>query len=136
MIDTNSVLVEWLKTTATSLYTLVSTRVYCSSLPPGFTNSQAALEVMRRGGRSKLEHAEHAASFQIKCFGGTSSHAEAEAVYRALYDRLQNKSGVDVTSGNIMASEEETIGQSLTDPDTKWPFVLSFWRVTMRPKTA
>ncbi|MFH1719081.1 MAG: hypothetical protein ABIF19_17135 [Planctomycetota bacterium] len=135
MIDCNAVLVEWLKTTATSLYTLVATRVYCPALPPGFTNTQAALEVMRRGGRSALGPTEHAPSFQIKCFGGTDSHAQAEAVYQALYDRLHGQEGHDVTSGNVMSAEEETIGQSLFDPVTKWPFVLTFWNVTMRPKT-
>ena len=136
MIDTNAVLLEWLKTAGTGLYTLVATRVYCPRLPVGFVNSAPALEVFRRGGNSKIEHAEHAASFQIKCYGGSTNAGDAESVYQALYDRLHDTEGQDTTSGNIMAAYEEQMGQSLIDPETGWPFVLTFWRVTMRPKAA
>lgn len=135
MIDTNAVICEYLRTTATSLYTLCGTRVYCPRIPPGFTNTAAALEVMRRGGDSTREHACHKASYQIKCFGGSANPGDAETVYRALYDRLQNASGINMTGGNIMQIREEMIGQSLFDPDAGWPFVLTFWTAILRPKT-
>lgn len=134
MTDTNAVIVEYLKASGTALHALVGARVYCPRLPQGFTNSQAVIEVMRRGGSSKMAHAEHRASFQIKCYGGANSHAQAEAVYRALYDRLHSITGMDTASGNIMTAEEENMGQSLFDPETGWPFVLVYFSVTIRPK--
>jgi hypothetical protein len=134
MTDTNAVLIEHLKGTNTILYTLVGTRIYCPRVPAGFTNAQPALEVMRRSGTSKRVHAEHTCSFQIKCYGGSQNPGDAETVYRALYDRLHNQQGVNTTSGNIMMAVEEIIGQSLSEPDTGWPFVLTFWNVQIRPK--
>jgi hypothetical protein len=134
MTDTNAVLIEYLRATSTSLYTLVGTRIYCPRIPAAFANAQPALEVMRRGGSSKREHSEHSCSFQIKCYGGSANYGDAEAVYRALYDRLQNAQGQNTTSGNIMMCREEFMGQSIFDPDTGWPCVLSFWNVTIRPK--
>lgn len=135
MIDTNAVMVEHLKTSGTTLYTLVSTRIYTPRIPAGFTNSAAALEVFRRGGTSTKEHPSHDCSFQIKCFGGTVNMSDAETVYRALYDRLQKTIGVNTTSGNIISAFEEQIGQPLYDPTAGWPYVLTYWSVKERPKT-
>ena len=133
MIDTNAILCQHLKTAGSGLYALVGTRIYCPRVPAGFTNTAAALEVMRRTGTSKREHEMHEVSFQIKCFGGTNSHASAEAVYRALWDRIHGAEGVTVTDGFIIQAFEDVSGQSLFDPDSGWPYVLSFWTVTMRP---
>ena len=135
MIDTNAVIAEYLKTSGTALYTLVSTRIYTPRIPAGFTNTATALEVFRRGGASTPEHPSHDCSFQIKCYGGTANMSNAEAVYRALYDRLHETIGVNTSSGNIITAFEEQIGQPLYDPEAGWPFVLTYWRIKMRPKT-
>lgn len=133
MIDTNAVLSEYLKSTGTPLYALVGARVYCPRLPAKYANAQAAVEFMRAGGTSKLEHEEHAPRFHVKCYGGSMNDKDADTLYRALHDRLQNAHGEDVASGTIMSAEEEVMGQPIEDPETKWPYVLSIWRVTMRP---
>ena len=133
MIDTNSVLKAYLKTSGTGLYTLVGARIHMTRVPAGFANTATALEVMRNGGDDDAYVAMHDPTYQIKCFGGTTSHANAQAVYRALCDRLHRASNVTVTGGVIMRADQEILGQDLHDPDTGWPFVLTTFRVTMRP---
>jgi hypothetical protein len=96
-------------------------------------NTQAMLEVLRVGGSSLVEVEEHAVRYQIKCYGGTQNFDEAEAVYRALYDRLHGEEDEETASGTIMDAQQEGVGQPIQDPDSGWPFILTFWQVRMRP---
>ncbi len=88
---------------------------------------------MRRGGTSRGKTPQVNPSYQFKCYGGTSSHGDAETVYRALWDRLAGKEMQMTASGMILQAEEEVMGQTLTDPDSGWPFVLAIFRIKMRP---
>jgi len=138
MIDLDTVFTGFLKTAGTALYTLCGTRVYAPEAPGGYlaahhAGALAVLEVFRRGGKPNSAVQEHAVSYQIKCFGGTTSHVQATLVERALYDLLFKLDTKVLSGGTIMSATQESIGQPLKDPDTGWPYVLIFWRVTMRP---
>lgn len=58
---------------------------------------------------------------QFKCYGSTPQ--AANTVYRALYDRLH-----EAKSGAFKMALCDTLGQPLTEPDTGWYFVLTFYR--------
>lgn len=135
MIDVHTVMYNLLATSGTGLYTLCGTRLYVPHVPTSFVNSQAALEFSRRSGSSQREHELLYPSIQFKCYGGSANFSDAEAVYRALCDVLRNLNNRSITGGVILQTQEEVMGQSLIDPDQGWPFVLSFWRLIMRPTT-
>lgn len=78
-----------------------------------------------RGGLADYDDALANPSVQFKCYGSTEYRARQ--VHRALYDVLQN--GHD---GAILHAEAEVLGQDLEEPDTHWPFVLSYFTVMVR----
>lgn len=133
MIDCNATLYNHLTATTTALYGLVGARIYTPHVPTSFTNSQAAVEFLRRSGTSQREHETLYPSFQFKCFGGTANVSNAEAVYRALSDVLRSINNTSVSGGVLLQAQEETMGSTLIDPDSGWPYVVTFWRIVMRP---
>jgi hypothetical protein len=135
MVDSNAIISAYLRASGSSLYALCGARVYVPALPPKWENTAASLEVFRRGGSSQREHELHENSYQIKCYGGTNSMADAETVYRALYDRLHNINSISTAHGAILWAHEEVIGQNVFDPATGIPYVLTFWNVTTKPTT-
>lgn len=64
---------------------------------------------------------------QFKCYG--TDELAAWGVYRVLFDVLQNGAGA-----GVLHAESETMGELLEEPETKWHFVLSFWRVMVRSR--
>jgi hypothetical protein len=61
-------------------------------------------------------------SFQFKVYA--SDESQAQAGYRTLFEALNFKSNV-----NIKMAQEEVAGQTLREPDSNWPFVLTFFHV-------
>ena len=129
MIDSNAAIVEFLKTDA-PLTTKVGTNIYVGRLKDGF-NLGPAVVVSTRGGRAELYVPHIRPSVQFKCYGSTQ--IEAREVYRLIFDALDGIDGVTLVSGRHIANAlEEVHGQDLIDPDTNWPFVLSFFEVRLR----
>ena len=62
---------------------------------------------------------------QFKCYG--DSPLEANGVYQALADCLENDKTYEVMSATL-----ESGSIDLREPDTDWPYVLSFWRIVVR----
>jgi len=135
VIDTNAILRAYLVETGTLLHTLCGTRIYIPRIPPGFDNAQAAVEAASTGSGFGIDrvHTDVIADYQMKCFGGTSDHASARAVYSALAERLHKAELQKTAHGMVSCAYQQGDTQDLFDPDTGWPFVLVSYRIRMRP---
>jgi hypothetical protein len=133
VIDTNNILFDLLKKTGTPLYTLCGTRIYCGDLPIGWKNTSPSIEFFTRGGTSEKAVENIEPSVHFKCYGGTQTYGEAQAVYCALGDILRALENTVTASGTIMTCQEESVGQQLADPDSGIRYVLTIWRFKMRP---
>ncbi|HPL29733.1 MAG TPA: hypothetical protein PLG21_16930 [Anaerolineae bacterium] len=63
-------------------------------------------------------------SVQFKCYG--RDEAEANALYRALYDALHLARG-----GKVRWVRCEMLGQTLREPELGWPFVLTAFQMSI-----
>jgi hypothetical protein len=128
MIDTATVIRDYLLAD-TALVALVGERIWAERVvpPPGYTPSVGPSIVFRtRGGQVLAQGSVVAPSVQFKCYGGASGSAPAElnanAVYRALYDAIERDGG----GHGVKSCTVEVLGQTLSEPDTGWIFVLTF----------
>lgn len=104
-----------------------STRIYAGRTvpPPDYQPADGgALTFNLRGGRPTYDDDHLLVSAQFKCYG--ADELAAMTVYRALHDALQNARGAEVRWARA-----ESMGQSLNEPDTGWPFVLAFYEITL-----
>ena len=91
---------------------------------PGYKPSDGGAIVFTfRGGIPDYSDALLVPSVQFKCYGGSSPY-DAQETYRVLYDAMQNTAGAEVRHARC-----EVIGQSLSEPDSGWPFVLTYFKV-------
>jgi len=131
-VDNNKILREHLVATGTDLYGLVATRVYVERLPKGYDPDTKALVISIRGGDRDFQSDMVTASVVIQSYGGSQNLISAFEVDRAVVDVLHGINMVTVSSGIIMSAEQDTIGQSLIDPETEWVSVISTYTVQMR----
>lgn len=130
MIDDLAVLRAFLAANS-GLTALVGDRIYAGRREPPLGYSPAdgtAICITRRGGSGTGESAHKlGTSFQIRVWGGggdvNAQIYNANQAYKALNEALEFKK-----SGDILGAQEEGRGQTLTDPETEWPFVLCFFR--------
>lgn len=118
-----------------ALAALVGTRIYAErTVPPpdAYSPADGPCVVFRaRGGRILAQGSVMAPSVQIKCYGGagtstTPSEMSANAVYRALYDAIERGDGFSGGGNGVKSCAMEVLGQTLSEPDTGWVFVLTF----------
>ena len=127
MIDALSVIRTHVLTIS-AVTALVGSRVYAGEdVPPAgvLPGDGDCITFNVRGGLADYDDALLNPSVQFKCY--STSALNANTLYRALYDGLQNSYGANVTH-----VECEAIGQTLREPETEWPYVLSFWRFMLR----
>lgn len=100
-------------------------RIYAGpDLPPEYSPANGAGILFNlRGGSQDYTSLVLTPSVQFRTFAGTMK--AALAADRALYDVLN-----DVQCWPIKLARLEIPGQPLTDPESKWPFVLSFYQVS------
>jgi hypothetical protein len=111
--------------TKTALTALVSSRIYAerNNPPPGYTPGiGGAITFKRRGGAPDYSGALVVPSYQFKCYAATE--ADANQVYRALYDALQEGKSADIKFAVL-----ETVGETLREPDSQWIYVLCFFTI-------
>ena len=127
MLDVERAFREWVLA-APGVTALTDARVYAGrDVPPvGYALTDGACIALKtRGGAIGYDGAIYTASFQVKCYAETE--VEAMALYRALYDAL------DCATGRaVLHAELEGPGTPLEEPETEWPFVLSYWSVMLR----
>lgn len=128
MIDAATVIRDYLLADS-ALATLVGSRVYAERVtpPPGYTPADGGCVVFRaRGGQVLAQGSVIAPSVQFKCYAGATENTPAEinanAVYRALYDAIERDGG----GNGVKSCTVEVLGQTLSEPDTGWTFVLTF----------
>lgn len=121
MIDAPATLRTYLLSQST-LTALTSTRIWAERVvpKPGYKPSDGGAIAFRgRGGSVDYPGGLIRNSWQMKCYG--TDEANANAVYRALFDVLHDASG-----GGLRWAVMEVAGQTLLE-DTGWPYVLTFY---------
>ena len=111
--------------TQAGLMALTGTRIYAeaNSPPAGYKPSDGGAVCFKaRGGRPDYVDVIVTPSMQFKCYGATE--LLANLVYAALYDALHN-----AQTNAIRGARCEILGTTLAEPETGWPFVLTFFRV-------
>lgn len=133
MIDTSEVILNFLLDQPV-LVSLINTRIYAERDTPvaGYhPNLGGCICFKRRGGTFDEEAAVIGSSYQFKVYGADGAEfqtetpeAAADTIYRTLFDCLNFAS-----SYLIRGAQMEALGQTLREPDTKWVYVLAFFRV-------
>lgn len=121
MIDTPATIRTFLSEQA-ALTALTGERIWAEMNvpPPGYKPTDGgALTFRIRGGGPDYSRSVLNPSVQFKCYG--NGIEGAQAVYRALYEVMDNGAGLNIKSTLI-----DILGQSQADQETGWPFVLTF----------
>lgn len=124
MIDVLSTLRTYIAAKS-SVAALTGQRIYAGVVypPPEYVAGQYAICFNARGGALGYDRRLLSESFTFKCYG--ADEQSAMALYRTLVDAIDDTQG-----GAIRHCELEVTGYPLLEPDTDWPFVLTFFRVT------
>lgn len=102
------------------LVALVGDRIHAekSNPPAGYKPSAGPCICFKvRGGGISSSDALLLPSVQFLCYA--ADEVTANTVYQALVEALHNGRGAEMRWG-----QSETLGQTLRDPETGWPFVL------------
>lgn len=123
MLDTDAALTGFLLAQP-GLTAVAGQRIHASLYyPKGYEPADGPLLLFNpRGGGQDYTSLVLSPSYQFRSFGATQK--EARQLDRALYDALN-----DAQCYPIKMARMEAIGQLLQEPDTRWPFVLSFYRI-------
>ena len=107
---------------------LVGNRVYAGrAVPPvGYKPSDGqAIAFNVRGGNMSYDDDHIVASAQFKCYGSTE--LLANQLYHTLVDDVHNKHDSTVRWAIL-----EILGHTLEEPDTEWPYVLTYFTFVVR----
>ena len=134
MIDDQKVLRDYLLTVS-DVTDIVATRIYAGrdTPPEAWKPSVGACLVFKRRGNLFMDELNKtiSASFQFKSYGGGGNGNQqtlnANALHRALVDAL-----VGAQSYKIWGAQKEGGGDTLIEPEARFPFVLDFFRAQLR----
>jgi hypothetical protein len=110
--------------------------IYCSSdLPEHFDPKLGpAIQIVRSGG---IPHGEITvlvnARVQVRVWADVEKYQLASDVDAAINDTLHGVTGIVLADGVILSALKVTEPQEMTDPDTGWVAVNSFYAVMARP---
>jgi hypothetical protein len=110
--------------------------IYCSAdLPEHFDPKLGpAIQIVRSGGTSHGEITVLVnARVQVRVWADVEKYQLASDVYGAINDTLHGVTGVALADGVILSALEATGPQEMTDPETGWVAVNSFYAVMARP---
>jgi hypothetical protein len=143
MVDPNALLALWFRSIA-AITTLLPNRnntnsIYAVELPPKFDPSLGpAITIMASGGFSNPEIPTIIRPrMQIKIWGDVLAVEAVRAVYSAMYDSINGMGNIKIVNGatpvgTILSCCEVTPPQDLSDPDTDWATVVSFYELIAR----
>lgn len=134
MIDDSATILTYLLSRA-ELTALVGSRIWAESNTPPADQYKPSdgpgICFKRRGGGFDYEAVNLFPSYQFKIYGAdgaagqtTSPEASANQVYRTLFDIFNYHSEYLIKSAELEAQ-----GQTLFEPDTRWLYVLCFYKV-------
>ena len=93
-----------------------------------------AIQIFRSGGISDPEIPMLVrARVQIRVWADQEKYQVAADVYGAINDTLHGATDIVLQEGTIMSALEATGPQEITDPETAWVSVNSFYAVMARP---
>jgi hypothetical protein len=125
MIDPSAEVLEFL-TGQPAMVVLTGDRMYADTdLPRGYKPADGqALLLATRGGRPDYSSLVLYPSFQFRSYG-----PDFEACWeldQTLFDVLNDKGNCKIKFARL-----EAIGRPLREPDTGWPFVLTYYQIAM-----
>jgi hypothetical protein len=118
------------------LGTNVNQSIYAASDLPEYFNADLGpgIQIFRSGGTSHPEILQVVnARVQIRVWAGQEKYVLAAQVYGAINDALHGVTGVTLPDGVILSALETTGPQEMTDPDSSWATINSFYAVMARP---
>ena len=110
--------------------------IYCAAdLPEHFDPKLGpAIQIVRSGGTSHTEITVMVnARVQVRVWADVEKYQLASDLYGAINDTLHGVTGIALADGVILSALEATGPQEMTDPDTGWVAVNSFYAVIARP---
>lgn len=139
MVDPNALVVTWLRTIA-AITALLPDRngtksIYAVELPPKFDPAAGpAITITANGGISNPEITTIIRPrIQIKIWGDVLAFEAVRAVYSAMYDVINGAGNITIPAvGVILSCCEVSLPQDLSDPDTDWATVVSFYELFAR----
>jgi len=137
VVDHNLVLVEYLNSISALTNLLGTFKVVAGQLPEKFDPEAAPgsspIVVISREGGAPFENAPiKTARMKVRVWAGINQYKKASDVYAQVFVALHGACGIQLSDGVIIHASEEVSGQDITDPDTNWATVLSYWSVTAR----
>lgn len=129
MINPTQIIWEHLTGTGTSLYTLVGTRVWSPAAPVSWRNDSAAIifEIITSDWHTTANDAFVRVMFS--CYGGNDTYSAADAVYRALFDRLHGVIGARTASGQISFARLTDGSPGEREPETEWKYARAMYEM-------
>jgi len=135
LIDHNATMFAYLSG-CTDLMTAIASRLYGPpiGIPTGMTAPRACLLFSCDGGPGDPDVPMVTKRFVFYCYGTTQ--AEAQTVFRHLFDALHRKTRTDVTISAgvkhlLSWGELETGPTDLPEPELGWPRVIATFRVRL-----
>ena len=129
MKDAAEIIREFLIEAGTTLETLNGSRVWFNRLPEGFTNIQSGIVMTVPAEVAEMNGAVIHTRANFRVYGGNKTYLTTRTLYRALVDRLHNKSGTNA-DGTILRARVSQATMS-ADPVTDWPVMLVIANVTI-----
>lgn len=139
MVDPNALVAVWLRS-LNLLPNILPARggtgsIYAVNLPPDFVITDGpTILVAARTGTSQTEISGIIQPrMQITVWDNVGQAQRARQVYSALYDAIDGKGNIAINGvGTIMSCYEVQPPQDLTDPETDWATVVSFYELFAR----
>ncbi len=139
MVDAAALAREFLLTLPTVTFLLgtnLNQSIYCSYDVPEHFNPKLGpiIQIFLSGGSSHPEILPLVnARVCLKVIADVERSTEAIAVYAAAQDGLHGTCNVALDEGYLMSALEITGPQEMTDPDTGWVAMQSFYAIKARP---
>lgn len=139
MVDVAILIREHLLTQAAVtalLGTNANSSIYAApDMPEHFDAEQGpAIQIIRAGGLTHPEILELVdARIQLRVWADQQKYQLVSDVYGAVHDALHGLNEATLTDGTILSALEITGPQEMTDPDTSWVTINSFYQVMARP---
>lgn len=114
---------------SSTAYSITGDRVFAGPRMPDEydpASDGSAVHFFMRGGDVDRYLPIISPSMQFKFYGETMD--DAMQAYDAVRNILHDMAPESTTYGNIRSAFEESYGQTLIDPATGWPFILSFFK--------
>jgi len=139
MVDTNALVRAWLLS-INAITTLLGTDnvnggIYCGDLPESFTPANSpAIQILSSGGS---QHPEITVinddKKMIRVWANVNDYLTAHKLDALISSTMHGATNLDFSAlGYVMRCQEIIAAQDVTDPDTGWATVVSFYNVMAR----